>query len=963
MSLPCPAPSLYRHVVVIDLETTGIDPNEHEIMEFGAVIMQEGQIVDSFSELVATRKAPSLQVQNLTGIQPEDLHSARPLKEVFSDFLAFLEREDALYLAHQASFDRSFLQAADPDRFTHRMLDTVGLSRILLPTLQSHSLSFLIETLDLPRSHAHRALADCEATATLWNRLILEAMDLDPALLKEINTLFAPLKTHPYHDFFLRIENAKFAQNFGRDPRPFRDLFTNHRELIETKQPERDFDRDFHPLSTQKVIEVFADGGSLSRVFREYQSRDGQIDMAAEVTQAFSNSQHLMVEAPTGIGKSLAYLIPSILFSLQEGTPVILSTNTKNLQTQLFEKDIPLVREALGLEFKSALIKGRGNYLCLRKLLYLLDTAERELDNEDRPQIALLLNWATQTRSGDISECILSGRPDFSTLWAKVRTLGDECTGRACKQFHRCFLRRARALSLQADIVVANHALVFSELNMESSVLPEYRHIVFDEAHNLEAAATDHLTVEISHSRLSQVLNRLHRKGRRNKRGTGLTASIIASLESGSCTAQEDLAATSRQNCDTLLAAITAAGIQVLPFFNSLAGALTRGSGGGRQRFCAGNKREALWTPIDTEKKNLVSSLAAVMRSAEALVESLAEMPTGSVSYGRDFQRELEAVVQWLREIISDIEFVLAGSETNYVYWIEQTNPKHGGAIAMAAPLSIAEIMHDQVYARKASVVFSSATLTVRGTFTYLQNRLGIDRLSPKRLRTLCASSPFDYDEQCRVLVPTFLPEPGGDGAQKYEAELARLLEQVFRRTQGRGMVLFTSYQMLQNCHTVLEKAMMGEGIRLLAQGISGSREHITNLFTHDIHSVLLGTHSFWEGVDVAGESLSCLTIARLPFAVFTDPIIEARCEQLESQGVGAFMNYSVPSAVIRFKQGFGRLIRSRSDRGVVILADRRVVAKRYGKIFLDSLPAKTAICSDEDEFLAAIENFLGSDS
>ncbi|MHC4884989.1 MAG: helicase C-terminal domain-containing protein, partial [Planctomycetota bacterium] len=928
-----PPPALYDYVVIIDLETTGVDANTHEIMEFGAAVLRDGEILESFDELVATRKPPSLQVQKLTGIQPRDLKDARPLEEVFPEFLEFIEREDALYIAHQASFDRSFLQAVEGGGFQHRMLDTVGLSRILLPSLHSHSLAFLAEQLNLPQPSAHRALADCETTAHLWNRLVREAMDLAPPLLKEINGLFSPLKVHPFREFFRRVGEAQFAQNFGKEARSFRDLFTQHRELIETKQPERDFDRDFHPLPPQQVTEVFEDGGTLSTVLEAYQSRDGQIDMAVEVTQALGQGQHLMVEAPTGIGKSLAYLIPSILFSQQENTPVILSTNTKNLQAQLFEKDIPMVKEALGIDFKSALIKGRGNYLCLRKLFYLLDAADRELDNDERPQIALLLNWATQSESGDISECVLSGRPNFSTLWAKLRTLGDECTGRACKQFHRCFLRRARALSLQADIVVANHALVFSELNMESAVLPEYRHIVFDEAHNLEAAATDHLSIEVSHMRIVQILSRLHRRGRRNKRGTGLAASIIAALESQACTAPDELATIARRHSDNLLAAVTAASQQVHPFLSALAGTLTRGSGGSRQRFAAGKKRESLWEPIETEKANLVSSLAAVMRSGEAVAEALLEIPPGGVPYGRDFQRELEAVVQWVREIISDIEFVLAGSEVNYVYWVEQAHAKQGGAIAMAAPLSIAEIMHDQVYARKASVIFSSATLSVRGTFDFLQGRLGIDRIDRDRLRTLCAPSPFDYDEQCMVLVPTFLPEPGGGNTEKYEKELSALMEQVFRRSNGRGMVLFTSYNMLKNCHAALEKGMMGDGIRLLAQGMSGSREHITNLFKHDIHSVLLGTHSFWEGVDVAGESLSCLAIARLPFAVFTDPIVEARCEQLEANGKGAFMNYSVPSAVIRFKQGFGRLIRSRSDRGVIILADRRVVAKRYGKV------------------------------
>jgi ATP-dependent DNA helicase DinG len=668
-----------------------------------------------------------------------------------------------------------------------------------------------------------------------------------------------------------------------------------------------------------------------------------------------------MVEAPTGIGKSLAYLVPVALFSAAEGYPVILSTNTKNLQSQLYEKDIPLVREALGLDFKSAIIKGRGNYLCLRKLLYVLDNVPRELERDERMQMVVLLSWALETETGDISECTLTGRPNFPPLWAKLRTLGDECMGRGCRCRTRCFLRRARALSLQADLVVANHALVFAEMNMESAVIPEYRQIVFDEAHNLEDAATDHLTVEVSQARLQQVLSRLYRARRRAKSGTGLVASVLQVFEKNQCEAPGELIEMADKNAAALAEQVQTAQKAVTPFLESLETVLPPGAEGTVQRrYAEGRKRRSVWEGVEARKEALVAALAQVMRTAEALVENLREMPPKAMKYLRDYQRELEAIIQWLREIIADVEFVLAGSEANYVYWIEKTHPKRGGAIAYAAPLSIAELMHDQVYARKQSCVFCSATLTVRDTFDFLAGRLGIDRIGADRLRTLQAPSPFDYDEQCFVAVPTFLPEPGGrNGRERYEAALASLLTHVYRLTEGRGMALFTSYAMLRDCYRLLTEKMVGDGIAILAQGESGSREGITSRFMRDVHSVLLGTHSFWEGVDVVGEALSCLTIARLPFAVYTDPIVEARCEQVEAGGQGAFMHYSVPNAVIRFKQGFGRLIRSRTDRGLIIIADRRVVAKRYGQVFLDSLPTGTETFNNLDTFLEAVEEFF----
>ncbi|MFH0911697.1 MAG: helicase C-terminal domain-containing protein [Planctomycetota bacterium] len=952
---------MYKTVIAIDLETTGIDPARDEILEIGAAVLEEGRVTDRFQELVAVRTPPPAPIVKLTGIAPEMLQGARPLEAVLPEFLRFLEREDAAYIAHNAAFDRAFLQAASADLFRHRMLDTVGLARIFFPRLQSHALGFLAEALGLAGGDAHRAAADCEATLALWRRILAEAYRMPRALLGEMNDLLARLKTHPFREFFLRLDRQRFAAEFGKEREPFLSLFRDHKEILSARTPERELDRTHGALDGEEVAALFAPGGALARTLPGFEKREGQREMARNMAQALSEDRHLLVEAPTGIGKTLAYLVPVALFSTREGYPVILSTNTKNLQAQLFEKDIPLVRKALGIEFKAALIKGRGNYLCLRKLLYLLDNADRELVREERIPLATLLSWAVATETGDIAECVLTGRPDFSVLWAKLRTIGDECLGRACRCRTRCFLRRARSLALQADLVVANHALVFAEMNMESAVLPEYRQIVFDEAHNLEAVATEHLTVEVSLPRVGQVLGRLFRRPRRGQKGgTGLAASLLASLGGKGAGAPEDLVARCGKECEALLSAIEEASRRVGPFFEALARVLPARTE--RVRFAEGRRKGNGWTPLDAAKRGLVASLAQVMRRAESAAQSLREMPAGGIAYLRDYERELEAVLQWLREVISDVEFVLAGSESNYVYWVESASTRQGGAAAYAAPLSIAELMHDQVYARKMCCVFSSATLTVRGKFEFLAGRLGIDRVPGEKLLALRAESPFDYDRQCLVAVPAFLAEPDQGGSEEYVEGLSALLAQVFRRSRGRALALFTSYDMLRRAYERLQQASAGDGYTLLAQGESGSREHLAALFARDIHSVLLGTHSFWEGVDVKGEALSCLVIARLPFAVFTDPIVEARCEKIEAEGLDAFVHYSVPSAVIRFRQGFGRLIRSRSDRGAVILADRRVVAKRYGKVFLESLPTRAEVFSDRAAFLDALEEFFSEE-
>ncbi|MCC8190985.1 MAG: hypothetical protein LIP77_10205 [Planctomycetes bacterium] len=679
------------------------------------------------------------------------------------------------------------------------------------------------------------------------------------------------------------------------------------------------------------------------------------MEMARQVAESFNRGKHLMVEAGTGIGKSLAYLAPAVAFAVANKTPVIVSTNTKNLQSQLFEKDLPLLAKALDMDFTAALLKGRRNYLCLRKLLYLLDQMETELDGEDRMRLLNILPWAAWTETGDISENIVAGRPHFAPLWGRLSTVGDECMGRSCKRFRQCFVWKARAQAQEADVVVANHSLVFAELGSKSPALPDHRHIIFDEAHNLEDAATNHLAVELSQSRIITAINRLHRTGRRGH--TGLTASMEKSFAAVALNLPEP-AAMALQRIDEIRAAVAAAHAALPAFFHALEAALAAKKAGESSRFRAEDKRREVWDPVDQAERDLFAALAGVMHGVEGLAALIRELDEGSVPYQLEFARELDASAQWLREITEDATFILQAASRDYVYWLERNGSKPGMVRAVAAPVEVGPLLSDQLYQRKSSVVFCSATLTVKNSFDFLAKRLGIALIPPERLVTFNAGTPYDYRHQCLVAAPMFLPEPGGrDG--DYAQELAVFLADLFRRSQGRGMALFTSYDMLSRVADHLEKDFLGEGIRILAQGRSGSRENITAIFKRGERSVLLGTHSFWEGVDVAGDALSCLVIARLPFGVQTDPIIEARCEKVEADGGNAFMEYSLPSAVIRFRQGFGRLIRSRGDRGVAIIADRRMVAKRYGQWFRDSIPAPTANYADRDRLLDAIGAFL----
>ncbi|MDR1533681.1 MAG: hypothetical protein LBU64_01080 [Planctomycetota bacterium] len=942
---------MYQVVAAIDLETTGPDPYKDRIIEVGALILEDGMPGREFSELVDPERPLAPGIIKLTGITPALLRGARDQAAVLEDFLAFLP-PGALCIAHNASFDRQFLRVATKDRFSHTVLDTVELSRICFPELHSHSLAVLAEEFGFRRDKSsHRALADCETLTQLWLTILEKAEEIPLAALGEMNRLLAANPRHPYRDFFARLAAKRLSEGLGAET-DLAALFAPAGNFS-LRQPAEGFEESNKPIEEEGIRDFFAPGGTLARIFPGYESRDGQMEMAVSVARALNAGKHLMVEAGTGIGKSLAYLVPALAFAVRNRVPAVVSTNTKNLQSQLFEKDLPLLRKALGFDFKAALLKGRGNYLCLRRLLYILEQMDAELDGEDRMRLLNLIPWSVWTRTGDISENIVAGRPHFAPLWAKLTTVGDECLGRSCRRFRQCFLWKARSAAREADLVVANHSLILADLGSKTPAIPEYQCLVIDEAHNLEDSATNHLAAELTQIRIVVAVNRLHRPGR--KGSTGLTASLEKILAAAG---PPDFTEPGLGCLDGIRAAVLKTHEALPGFFQALDAALASKKSGDTARFRADDKRLEVWEPVEAARRALFSALAGVLAGVERLSGLLREMDEDTLPHQSEFIRELEASAAWIREITEDAAFILEAAGDNYVYWLERSGGKTGLIRAVAAPIEVGPLLFDQLYQKKRSVVFCSATLTVRNRFDFLARRLGISLIPPERLDSLDAGTPFDFPGQCMAAIPMFLPDPGVRDSD-YARELAVFLSEVFRRTEGRGMALFTSYDMLTRVADMLEEEFLGDGINLLVQGRSGSRENITAMFKRGNRAVLLGTHSFWEGVDVVGDALSCLVIARLPFGVQTDPIIEARCGKVEADGGNAFMEYTIPSAVIRFRQGFGRLIRSRSDRGVAIVADRRMAVKRYGQWFRDSLPVRAENYPDRERLLDDIREFL----
>lgn len=734
---------------------------------------------------------------------------------------------------------------------------------------------------------------------------------------------------------------------------------------------------DCTPLDEQRLASHLLPGGTFSRMMPGYESREGQVTMVRAVVNAFNESHHLLVEAGTGVGKSLAYLIPVAAWARLNDVPVVVSTNTRNLQSQLIEKDLPLVREAIQNEFGSAeagllrvaLLKGRTNYFCLRRLAILLEHAQYELERPELRLFADVVAWVVQSADGDLDTFAGRGHADASFL-SKLVSTGEECSGRSCRFYTRCFLQKARSRAARAHVIVANHALVFSEAQSPGSTLPPYTQIVFDEAHNLEEVATRHLSIEVSQARLNQLLRRLSR-GRGRSVG-GVLEVLRHHLLKGAITTDEETARDLQQRVRKIKNEIEETQICARRFFELLHGLLVTPKDPTRfrciQRVSTAESvlvrevfRErafcpcaACWSEADLEvvRTEFKQKLACVSADLNELAEALRLCAAQELPLYGDQAANVEGAATLLRDFGMDIDFVLSASDADHVFWVEPMSRSATTVRLFAAPLKIASALAELLYQKKSSVVFCSATLRVGSSFRFISDRLGINLIEQGRCVTCVAESPFNYLTQCAALAATFLPQPMVAKGGGYTEQLSGLMLDVFLQTRGRAMGLFTSYEMMNQVARLLEAPLQEAGIRLLVHGVNGTRDQITQDFRSGDACVLLGTHSFWEGVDVAGEALSCVVMARLPFAVVGDPIIEARCEQITLKGGNAFYDFTMPQAVIRFRQGFGRLIRTQTDKGVVIIADPRVFTKNYGATFRKSLPCPLLRVETRSELL-----------
>jgi ATP-dependent DNA helicase DinG len=632
----------------------------------------------------------------------------------------------------------------------------------------------------------------------------------------------------------------------------------------------------------------FGPGGVLGRLHPHYEFRASQLEMAQAVEAAFSEKRHLIVEAGTGTGKTLAYLLPALL----SGRRVVVSTGTKNLQEQLYYKDVPFLLEALkqqGLpEFRVAYMKGRSNYLCRQKLYDSLDADAR------------LREWEKTSETGDRAELSFlkeSGSPMGDRMWNPIDARRETCTGQNCPEFERCFITTMHRKALEADLVIVNHHLLFADLALKRAgipgvgVLPSYDALIFDEAHEIEDTAAQYFGTSVSNFRVADLA---HDCERLFSKGTGSPElhGAIRRLE---------------HNSET--------------FFGLLPCGLSPESVG-RQGF----------TERAEFREQHAAACANLFSSLDGLRSALETLPPPA---NKDAQRCLERSL----ELRAELEFLIENESSNFVFWIER---RGRGIHLQATPIDVSTLMEEHLFSDLSTVVLTSATLSVGGSLEFVRRRLGL-----RYARDRVLESPFDYAEQALLYLPRDMPDPRQSNfAEMAAAEIVRLLT----ATSGRAFALFTSYAQMED---VYERVSGKVKFPLLLQG-TAPKTALLDRFRATPSAVLFATNSFWQGVDVPGEQLSCVIVDRLPFAVPTDPVVMARSRKIDEDGGNAFFDYQTPGAVLALKQGFGRLIRSRSDRGVLALLDPRIRTKSYGSLFLESLPAYR-ITSD----LAEVERFM----
>ncbi len=735
-----------------------------------------------------------------------------------------------------------------------------------------------------------------------------------------------------------------------------------------------DLSKENEPLDATRVLALFQNEGRIGLHLSDFEFRSEQQEMVKNIVEAYNNNSVALIEAGTGTGKSMAYLVPAILWAIQRNEATLISTNTINLQEQLLHKDIPLLAKALNIPVKAVLVKGMGNYVCLRKV-HETQMEMTLFPSEEQEQLQKIEAWANSTKDGSKSD--LPFIPDGAT-WEKVSAENDLCNREKCEYYSKCHFFNARKTAKDAHIMISNHSLLFSDLAFRSTsergsgILPDYTKVIIDEAHNIEDIATDHFASKANGLSIARILYRLQAEKlgkvfgklpnihRLLVRAYGLEGSkdvesIYTKLNMEIPGLRKEL---NRITGDVFSG--FAEFIHVILPGDEIPDHEIPGVKENKLRILPRHYLHPSWQDeIVNETKELIELIEKFIQTLAGLIGDIKNLKNEKLSEECEpIFGEITALSNRLSGIANTLRnFINPEIPGDKVRWVEKTTFRSQEHVELIdAKLDVSKLLVDHLFCKFPTTVLCSATLTTNNQFNFIKDRLGLipSLMQGKPVKENVYNSPFNYPKQAILMIPTDLPDPS---SPTFLQEAIKTIFIAIQASRGNAFVLFTSYSMMRKCRDLMEKRLADLNFPLLMQGQS-TRKELIHRFIHTDRSVLFGTDSFWEGVDVAGEALRCVIIVKLPFQVPKEPIIQARMESVFDKGGNPFLDYSIPNAIVKFKQGFGRLIRKKNDRGCIICLDSRLIKKNYGKLFLNSLPNCSKFFTDSTELYKIMNDF-----
>ncbi|SEI60984.1 ATP-dependent DNA helicase DinG [Bacillus thuringiensis] len=930
-----------KRYVVVDLETTGNSwkDGKDKITQIAAVVVEDGEILEIFSSFVNPKREIPPFITELTGID-ESLVKQAPLFQDVAPMIVEL-LQGAAFVAHNVHFDWNFLneelRQAGYTEIHCPKIDTVELAQILLPTADSYKLRDLAKKHELEHDQPHRADSDALATAELFLQFLNEIEKLPLVTLQSLYELSDVFQSDIAD---VLSENILKKVMHGKEDIAEYEI---HRNIALKK---RNYSLNLGETCSSK-FDAFLNKtmDKLESHMPKFERRESQQLMMKEIYTALRDSRFSLIEAGTGTGKTLAYLLPSLYFAKRKEEPVIISTQTVQLQQQILEKEIPLLQKIMPFSFDAALLKGRKHYLCLHKFEYALQEEEKNYDMALTK--AKILVWLLQTETGDRDE--LNIPEGGKLLWNRICSDAYSPGGMQSNWFSRCFYQRAKNKALFADIVITNHALLFQDFSSEEPLFASCEHIIFDEAHHIEEAASRTLGEQFSCMYFQLVISRL---------GTLETEDVLSKVYKMMKKSEQASRSTFRM-ISYSLKELKFDADELFQMLRTFIFKQTKQEQGTNNmpliyRYNAELEKGKLWDSIVELTNRFIYELRRVVTALEKQVDILQSKLEWEMHVVKG---EFMHLIELLRKMAESLQLLVL-EKNSYVTWMEtETKGTIHSTVLYAQPVHIGERFADKFLTEKKSVIFTSATLTVNDTFDYIKEELGLHDFAPN---TLKVPSPFRYDEQMKLMVSTDVPFIKQVSNERYIESVSEHIAKIAKATKGRMLVLFTSYEMLKEAYANLKNNDELEGYLLLTQSVNNrSRSRLIRKFQEFDKSILLGTSSFWEGIDIPGDALSCLVIVRLPFTPPHQPMMEAKGEWLKNQGEDVFAKLALPQAILRFKQGFGRLIRTNTDTGTVVVLDRRLTSSSYGKRFLQSIPNVPLYEGPLEELLVQLEEPL----